>query len=103
MRKLPLCLAIRYQTLSDGSGITWEAFLMKAEKIFVKLSDVKFQFYHKYRDREFNLHHYETVASAITAWLEVNRPNAVGGFWNGEMNLPSEVAENLEIRIVYFE
>jgi hypothetical protein len=76
---------------------------MKAEKIFVKLRDVKSEYYHKYKDREFLMQHYETVAHAVTTWLEVNRPNAVGGFWNGEMHPPNEHAENAEIGIVYFE
>jgi hypothetical protein len=75
---------------------------MKAEKIFVKIEDLKREFYHKYPHQQFGLEHYQTVAAAITTWLADHQPDAAGGFWTGEMNPPGELTEITELGILCF-
>lgn len=75
---------------------------MKAERIFVKLEEVKHEFYHRYEDQQFDLEKYHMVAAGVTAWLKAKRPGAIGGFWSGEMRPSLELTEVTELGIVYF-
>lgn len=78
---------------------------MEAKKIFVRVDEIKRQFYHKYHEQQFRLDHYQSVAAALTAWLEEHQPDALGGFWTGELNPPSEltdITEITEMGIIYF-
>src|SRR5450432_784705 len=73
---------------------------MKAEKIYVKIEEIKRQFYHDNRDSQFMLDNYQSVAAAITEWLAQNRPSAIGGFWTGEIAPPGEISDISELAII---
>ena len=75
---------------------------MKAEKVFVRIDHLKREFYHKYPEQQWVLEHYQNVAASISAWLAAHQPDALGGFWSGELNPPGEISEITELGVLWF-